>query len=309
MSRIKENFYYVMKTITVGKTQRFYAKKYKKSCAMRPLRLFEFNDRTRHYLNDLMMHVQLYQRAARLHPDSFSGYKNKYVGRDVCLIGCGPTLNYYKSVDDAVYVGVNRAFKHDKIKLDYIFVEDYNAEMFQGLEEYYKTNKKVKRFYGIHQRHFIGNAGCISESVAIRHNAARFYTRVRTKHPVHENYIQNEEFALDITAEPLTCSGSVIFPALQFILYTNPRRIFVYGCDCYAGTHFYSNDNAGGDATWRNAIEGWHKLKEFISVFYPETEVISVNPIGLRGLFRDVYTEGFLAQYPEIDRNSVEILK
>ena len=49
-------------------------------------------------------------------------------------------------------------------------------------------------------------------------------------------------------------------------------------------------------------------MKKFAEVYYPETEIISVNPIGLKGLFRDVYTESFLTEHPEIDKKTVEIL-
>ena len=30
-------------------------------------------------------------------------------------------------------------------------------------------------------------------------------------------------------------------------------------------------------------------MKEFISQNYPETEIVSVNPVGLKGLFTDIY--------------------
>ena len=42
--------------------------------------------------------------------------------------------------------------------------------------------------------------------------------------------------------------------------------------------------------------------------FYPDTEIISINPIGLKGIFKDVYTEDFLNDNPGIDKNSVEIV-
>jgi len=38
-------------------------------------------------------------------------------------------------------------------------------------------------------------------------------------------------------------------------------------------------------------VPAWIQLKEFVELYYPETEIISINPIGLKGLFRDEYTE------------------
>ena len=36
-------------------------------------------------------------------------------------------------------------------------------------------------------------------------------------------------------------------------------------------------------------IGKWKKLKEFADEKYPNTEIISVNPVGLKGLFKDEY--------------------
>ena len=38
-------------------------------------------------------------------------------------------------------------------------------------------------------------------------------------------------------------------------------------------------------------IEGTEKLKNLRDRIYPDVEIISVNPMGLKGLFRDVYTD------------------
>ena len=314
-------FYRLMRHITFGDIRNSFKKKHTKTKTKENIRKNEYllgetkkeiAESQNHWHSNLMTHLQLYQKAANLHPKTFSEYKNKHNGCDIALIACGPTVNDFVAVPDTIYVGVNRAFKKSDIKLDYIFVEDYEKGMFSALEDYYKENKDIKKFYGIHQG-FAINDQIISESVSIRHNASRFYTRIRWKHPTHEVLVRDEEFAFDIATEPLTCSGSVVFPAMQFILYTNPKRIFIYGCDCSADAHFYDTKNTtkdtswAGDPSWTAAIHGWKLLKKFADKYYPETEIISVNPVGLRGLFRDVYTESFLAKHPEIDRMHVKI--
>ena len=38
-----------------------------------------------------------------------------------------------------------------------------------------------------------------------------------------------------------------------------------------------------------NVISLWHQLKRFAQVFYPNTEIISINPVGLKGIFKDEY--------------------
>ena len=52
-------------------------------------------------------------------------------------------------------------------------------------------------------------------------------------------------------------------------------------------------------------LDGYQKVKAFVERFYPDTEIISVNPMGLRGLYSDVYTDDFIADHPEIDSSKV----
>ena len=35
----------------------------------------------------------------------------------------------------------------------------------------------------------------------------------------------------------------------------------------------------------------WKELKEFTNAFYPDIEIISINPVGLKGIFIDQYQE------------------
>lgn len=55
-------------------------------------------------------------------------------------------------------------------------------------------------------------------------------------------------------------------------------------------------------------LRGYKRLKDIVERFYPETEIVSINPVGLKGLFHDVYTENYLVDHPELDRNTCEIL-
>ena len=38
-------------------------------------------------------------------------------------------------------------------------------------------------------------------------------------------------------------------------------------------------------------IDKWKELKEFANAFYPDIEIISINPVGLKGIFIDQYQE------------------
>ena len=242
--------------------------------------------------------------ACALHQKTFNGYQNKYNGKEVALVGGGPTVNSFSVLKDVVYVGLNRAFLREDIIFDYIFASDKI-----GIEKFIPELVEYSKYCKV----FMGDINCgkdfqIPESTVLKiHNAFRYKT---------DNGIRPWRFTLDIETEPLGAFHSVAFQAIQFILYTNPKRIYLIGIDCgNGGKHFggaehnVAERNEDINKLQQVQIKEWKKLKEFADMYYPETEIVSVNPVGLTGLFRDMYTEVYLNEHPEIDRNAVEILK
>ena len=91
-------------------------------------------------------------------------------------------------------------------------------------------------------------------------------------------------------------SGGDNFPALQFALWTRPKRIYLVGCDC-SSLGYCSGilDKTAAQTKFPLDVErllyGWTKMKEFIEKFYPDVEIVSVNPVGLKGMFKDIETQ------------------
>ena len=120
----------------------------------------------------------------------------------------------------------------------------------------------------------------------------------------------------DISTNPLCCYWSIVFPAIQFALWTNAKRIYIVGCDCNQNGYFDNkiqqfpilNGNKL-DFNYQGVITGWKKLKEFKYMYYTETEIISVNPVGLKGLFKDVYTKNYLTEHDIKDFSNYSILE
>ena len=143
-------------------------------------------------------------------------------------------------------------------------------------------SEKCTKFYGLTTEWLDDPNRVIPESEAILSKALRYRTDWA---PVR--YFSSK-FAYDISTQPLGCFGSVVFPALQFALWTNPRRLYLVGCDCSLSGYSY-------DKEYKNfllpnkIIEAYREFKIFASKYYPETEIISVNPVGLKGIFTDEY--------------------
>jgi hypothetical protein len=215
-------------------------------------------------------------KVSNLHSKVFPKYKNINKDNTVVLIGTGPSLNQYKPIEHAVYVGVNRAIEYNKVKFDYFFIQDFlYPEYLSRLNEYVGNN--CKKFYGLLNDPALNKVSTIPESESIEAKAERYYcNQNRQGMPVY-----------DLSTEPFFNSGSVALVAMQFILWTNPKRIYLVGCDTNLSGHYNGQQN---NLRVNNVLNGWNLIKDFTDVYYPKTEIISVNPVGLKKMFKDEYT-------------------
>lgn len=235
-----------------------------------------------------------------VHKESFREFKGCHREENVAVIATGSSMNYYSFVEDFYHIGVNAACKRKDIKFDYFF-------LFHYVEEWCKELKKIScvKFFGhlkdgpyYHE---------FPESV-IEENEGRKFFQANPNKSIH----------MDIEYYPLMGFRSIVFSAIHFALYTRAKRIFLVGCDASANEHFDGATLVDPDKQIEDVLEetccsdlqeGYHVLKEFVNRHYPELEIVSVNPVGLKGMFRDVYTESYLDAHPEIDRTKCEILR
>jgi hypothetical protein len=67
--------------------------------------------------------------------------------------------------------------------------------------------------------------------------------------------------------------------------------LYLAGCDCSNNGCFYKAESAGADGSNTleidRLVQGYVWFKKFARRYYPETEIISLNPVGLRGMFVD----------------------
>ena len=234
---------------------------------------------------------------AQLHRETFLPYKNYCNGeRAVGVCGAGPSMNDYIPIDGAVHIGVNRAFINSKINFDFIFAQDYSGiKMVEEKLVAYKPDKCVK-FLGTQNPKFAELDKCIPEQLIIRCNAKKFDT---------DWYIPGSSEAgvpvVDIDRKPICNMQTVGISVMQLALYMNPSKIYIVGCDM-SGNYFARGNQTDEEvkieaerhekiwATRREAmLKHWCNVKEFAKIYYPDTEIITVNPIGLKGVFTDFY--------------------
>lgn len=230
-------------------------------------------------------------------------YKNIYAGKSVVICGSGPTLNYYKQLKNIIHIGLNRVYENNNLKLDYIFAWDFNNLKKDDANFYEKIKKyDAKKIVGL----FLDdNISQVSENEIKELDALSLYSSAR--HGLFQNAVDNLIYK-DIEMYPLMDFNSVAFGAFHFTLYTHPLKIYLVGID-NSLTGYFKKEHSQRFLMVEQIKEGWFKVRKFLSIHYPDIEVISINPVGLRGIFKDVYTMDYLRMHPEIDMSKVEILK
>ncbi len=206
----------------------------------------------------------------------FQDYRGLCEGKDIYIVGCGPSVKYYHPTADknSVYVGVNRAYKDNRFSFDFIFAQD---QMEEGMSEFltYRDTDCIK-FLAIIPH----------EDAEYRVSECNSHMKQAIRYALAGKRMGN--IPLDITVEPLADLCGTVFSALQFAMLTNPRHIYLIGFDCSEGNSFKTNNES-----YYYQLEGWKKIKEFVSSYKQQDIVISINPIGLKGMFVDRYTHGF----------------
>ena len=238
-------------------------------------------------LNLMVSNLKCIIEAQSLHPTTFGKYRNAFEGKDVVLVCTGPTAKNYSPIKDAIHVGVNGAIYLEKIKLDYLFVQDYtvhqkcNTALNDDIKKY--KGNECKKFYGIIPDESLSQSKQIVERIPLSYsfdeNVSQYLLEDIPRHNI----------AYDISREPLGQFYGTAFSALQFILYANPKRLYLVGWDCSAG-YAYSKSNAAAPANYQLEIFKKHFIPH-LKTYHSNIEIISLNPVGLKGLFKDEFTD------------------
>ena len=222
------------------------------------------------------------------HPDhnktpynkGFLNYKNIHRGKTGILFAPGPSIKKYKSIIDdteSVNLGLSWIFREKEIlkKLNYYFFGSgyhYVAGTYQTSpevddyrEKINSIDSKVQKFSSVYREGVPTGLGNITPEASEEINAIPF--DCQSPHG-HQNFIT------DIDSYRIF-GLSIIFPALQFMLYTGLSKIYLAGVDADIG----------------NLSQKWKQAKDFIDSSYSNTKIISINPVGLKGYFEDVYTD------------------
>lgn len=203
---------------------------------------------------------------------SFIPFKGRHQGGEGILYGTGPSLNDYDFKEDdgsRIRVGLN-SFIQEQRKIDYYFFGHVDARSLKYLSEVEKS-KGIKFGY----THVDGKERPIwlNTRKALDLGALPF------------QLTEKVEFRDDIVSNPLV-DHAINFSALQFMVYTGIKKIYLVGCDC-SQVVSHKDDGLDKKREIGALIDVWKKFAEYAR---GRVDIISVNPVALKGLFQDRYT-------------------
>lgn len=244
-------------------------------------------------MTDLKFRIEEQLEVRDTNTKAFAEYRNRYRGKKVVIVAGGPTTEYYKPIPDAIHIGINFAWQRKNISFDHLFTHDREYLKGHNLKGTHKYKDMEKGFARIKDKIFIDKrlarlsgmeAFVWAEECSIKYShVARYYSDVF--------YLGNHLYQ-DICFHPTADFQSTVFSALHFALFTYPKELYLVGCDTSTIGHFYDKDTPSLLNTAFMKI-GYSKMKALAEVYYPETKIISVNPVGLKGLFEDIYTDEY----------------
>lgn len=267
------------------------------------IRLQKYSKRTADIVENCTREIYSALSVSKLHTQVFPQFKNCNTNKNVTIIGCGPSINYYNNEANYVNLALNKAVLLDNIDFDYMFA--FDSALLHTCPEYLSIIKQKKgiKFIGkFLNPEFKQNFPEIKDED--KYNIYRYYASKRNGIPSLK--IFEYELYSDMTTYPLPDYYSIAFAALKFALWTYPEKIYLVGLDTAQVGNFFDGPSA---YNWEKMVEGYKRLKNFAKIYYPETEIISINPIGLKGLFKDVYTQSYVDEHPELLKENIEIIK
>ena len=252
-----------------------------------------FIEDTTKKLRELEFRIAEQEEISKIHTAAFAEYRNAFRVKKVVIVGSGPTAKYYKPIPDAIHIALNFSWRREDIKFDFLFTGDAHTN----------SNSEIKMqdgFKKIRQKIFVLKSSIDSnwrflnfgENVSLIDKVLRFYSASNSyTSPIFQ----------DISLHPLFGVGTIAEPALSFALFTYPAEIYLVGCDVASNGYFYENPNpnyiiGNKNMSTHKMKVGYARLKMFAKQYYPDTRIISINPVGLKGLFEDIFTEDYLKE-------------
>lgn len=229
--------------------------------------------------------------------NSFGDLKDLHLGSEGVLLGSGPSLslsvNKVKELQGAgalVYGNNHSMFCEEKIGLsiDYHVIADKMMFHYEPIFKNYLNYKpKKQKLLALNNEKFYS-------SIPKMYKISKLdFEKTFVKVPCYKTTIKfkiNGEENPGWSPMNLTSLESTI----QIMLYSGIKKIYLAGVDCSSnGNMFYTYRNKKSKDprnSYLHMKKVWIGMKPYLKKLWPDVEVVSINPVGLEGLFKEIST-------------------
>jgi hypothetical protein len=209
---------------------------------------------------------------------SLEQFNNIHKEKTGILFATGPTIKQYKHIENSenfITFGVNTIYNYPDITndLNYYFYGSWYYvahDHRKNIEKFLVEKKNIISFASAYEEgrsHKDINRGNITPERAIALGSIPFENNLST-------------FTNDVS-KYATFGKSIVFPALQIMLYMGINKIYIVGCDGGYTDNNLSKVHSGD----KRLLECWQKFIQFKKKYYPSVKIISVNPVSLEKYF------------------------
>lgn len=180
----------------------------------------------------------------------FEAYKNKHKNETAYLIGTGPTISHFP------------ANRYDGV---YVGVnESYMLEDTGAKLDYLITEKQFPKLkIPVFHCDTIESNG---------ENCFKYRSHITEIGPFHGS---NKEII-----DRFNGASSMIYHGFFLAAHMGCNKIHLVGCDC----------TKSGGFSYERLSKGWQYIKSHMNENHPNVEIININPVGLKSMFRSLYT-------------------
>ena len=245
------------------------------------------------YLSELKNDLEVYLTNSSI-INKHKAFINK---KDVIIFGSGSTVNNFMAddirCDDLVKIAVNSQIFDTRRKYDFFFASDYKVLKRREITPAFLLNKIND-----------GVRVCLGRNI---HRYERWY---KSGYYITDSYIEKLSGLADILyytnihSEVISKSYTNILYsfysighiALLFSILCRANRVYLVGFD-QGGNYADGTPRLNMEKTNLKAIDGFKRIRKIVKEFDLDTEIISINPVNMRGLFRDVYTDSYIKEF------------
>lgn len=227
-------------------------------------------------------------KVSKINHNAFLPYKNKFIQKNVVICGNGPSLNIYKPIPNAIHIGCNRCIYYDKFTFDIYFYNDWQKASKNYRKDILRYQPTIAKFFGVFpcQRSYGCNIQIAKEGKGLLYDI---------EGPGGCNGLSTYQKEID-TYYVGDYGMSIVFVLMQFALYTGCKNIYIVGCDItnikdkdINNRYFINSKDIKNYSDHPDLLFKWLKMKNFISKHYNDVNIYTINPLGLKGYFEDIY--------------------